>query len=137
LVETPSGPRRIELIQPGDLVISIASDGAESEIAVKTVFVTENHLWRVETELGELITTETQPLCTSADKTVQAGKLTPGDTVLLHNDGQIEPVRVESVSRTDRTEDVFNLILGDSQVFVAGGYLARSKPPAEHGLASE
>jgi hypothetical protein len=137
LVETPSGPRRIEEIQPGDLVISLDAIGAATEIAVKTVFVTENHLWRVETELGELITTETQPLCTSAEATCQAGKLKSGDTVLVQVDGKIEPVRVQSVSRTDRTEDVFNLILGDSQVFVAGGYLARSKPPAEHGLASE
>jgi hypothetical protein len=32
-----------------------------------------------------------------------------------------------------RTEKVFNLILGDSEIFVAGGFLARSKPPTAVG----
>lgn len=129
-VETPGGARPIEDIEVGDLVISVGPDGAETAIAVQKIFVTENHLWQVETELGELVTTETQPLCTSLEATCQAGKLKPGDTVLFHNDGAVDEVLVKSVARTQRTEQVINLILGDSEVFVAGGYLARSKPPA-------
>ena len=135
-VETPDGLRRIEEIALGDLVISLAPDGTSTAIAVQKIFTTDNHLWRVETELGELITTETQPLCTGVDATCQAGKLKPGDTLLFHNDGAIEPVLVKKVSRTRRTEQVINLILGDSQIFVAGGYLARSKPPA-HAVAAK
>jgi hypothetical protein len=137
LVETPTGARRIEEIQPGDLVISLLADGTPTEVAVETVFVTENHLWKVETELGELITTETQPLCLAEGATCQAGKLQPGDAVLFYNDGALEAVRVKRASRTDRTEQVINLILGDSQMFVANGYLARSKPPAAQTGAAE
>ena len=37
---------------------------------------------------------------------------------------------VREVVDTGRDEPVFNLILGDSAVFVAGGFLARGKPPA-------
>lgn len=135
LVETPEGRRRIEEIQPGDFVLSLQADGTSTAVAVKQVFVTDNHLWKVETELGELVTTETQPLCIQDGATCQVGKLAPGDTLLFHNDGAIEPVRVKSVVRTERTEPVFNLILGDSEIFVAGGYLARSKPPAAQRVA--
>jgi hypothetical protein len=33
-------------------------------------------------------------------------------------------------------EPVFNLVLGDEEIFVAGGFLARSKPPANAAVAS-
>jgi hypothetical protein len=33
-------------------------------------------------------------------------------------------------------ETVFNLVLGDKTFFVAGGFLARSKPPADAAVAS-
>jgi hypothetical protein len=36
-----------------------------------------------------------------------------------------------SVAPTERIDQVFNLVLGNSEIFVAGGYLARSKPPAD------
>ena len=37
---------------------------------------------------------------------------------------------VRSVSASGREEAVFNLILGIEAIFVANGYLVRSKPPA-------
>ena len=37
------------------------------------------------------------------------------------------------VTKTDRVVQVFNLVLNDSELFVAGGFLARSKPPATNG----
>jgi hypothetical protein len=40
-------------------------------------------------------------------------------------------VKVLAVVPTERTEKVFNLVLGNSKYFIAGGFLARSKPPAE------
>jgi hypothetical protein len=39
-------------------------------------------------------------------------------------------VAVQSVSSTGRTEQVFNVVLGDSVIFIANGFLVRSKPPA-------
>jgi len=38
------------------------------------------------------------------------------------------------VSLTGREEQVFNLILEDPALFVANGFLARSKPPAPAAL---
>jgi hypothetical protein len=40
---------------------------------------------------------------------------------------------VEAVAAAGREEPVFNLILGNSEVFVAGDFLARGKPPADGG----
>jgi len=37
---------------------------------------------------------------------------------------------VTAVADTGRQSRVYNLVLGDPVLFVAGGFLARSKPPA-------
>jgi len=135
LVDTPKGPRAIDSIQPGDLITSVLSTGEIATVKAQFVFVTENHIWKVDTSLGTLYTTQTQPLCPATGETCQVGKLKPGDHILRRHDGKLQAVKVLEISRTDRTEKVFNLILGDSEVFVANGFLARSKPPTR--LASQ
>jgi Hint module len=138
LVETPAGPRRIETIRPGDFVLSVAQSGETLALRVQSRFVTENQIWRVETDDGVLFTTQTQPLCLAAgaqsprpeQRTAQVGQINRGDQVLAWRDGQAIPTAVRSVAPTQRHENVYNLILGDSRAFVAGGFLARSKPPA-------
>ena len=135
LVDTPCGPQPIDSIQPGDLITTVLSTGEIATVKAQFVFVTENHIWKVYTSLGTLYTTQTQPLCPAADKTCQVGKMKPGDHILRRLDGELQSAEVLEISRTDRTEKVFNLILGDSEVFVANGFLARSKPPAR--LASQ
>jgi hypothetical protein len=136
LVETPGGLCPIERVRPGDLVISISPTGGSAGAEVQAVFTTENRLWKVETEAGALFTTETQPLCLADSRTLAAGKLQPGDEILWCQNGSILPVRVLDVRRTARTEPVFNLVLGDEELFVAGGFVARSKPPADSAVAS-
>jgi hypothetical protein len=59
-----------------------------------------------------------------------AGDLAPGDMILRLRDGSVQPVRVFGAAPTDRTENVYNLVLGNLEYFVADGILARSKPPA-------
>ncbi len=130
LVETPGGPRLIETIQPGDTLTAF-HNGQPLTATVQSVFVTSNRLWEVTTRAGVLVTTKIQPLCLALDRPLPAGDLKPGDTILHSQDGVIQATEVVSVAPTDRTEQVFNLVLGDSEVFVAGGFLARSKPPAE------
>lgn len=129
LVETPSGPRAVDGIEAGESILAFLPSGESQVIQVQTVFVTDNRIWRVETDAGSLFTTQTQPLCVADDSTVQAGKLQPGDQILRRQGEEIVAVRVLSVTSTDRTEKVFNLILGNSEIFVANGFLARSKPP--------
>jgi hypothetical protein len=134
-VETPAGPRPIETLAPGDLVIAYLPSGEQILAPIQEVFTTENHLWRISTEAGDLITTETQPLCLAADngaadRTIGAGELQAGDEILRAQDGSHYPVRVLAAAPTGEIARVYNLILGERQLFIAGGYLARSKPPA-------
>ena len=136
LVETPNGPRAIETISAGDEVIAYDASCQRFTASVQSVFRTENRLWQLTTEAGALLTTETQPLCLVADEAGDAyearaaGKLAAGDTILGWQRGKLHEVRVLAVVRTPRVEKVVNLVLGDCEAFVAGGYLARSKPPA-------
>jgi hypothetical protein len=130
LVETPAGARKIESIQVGDLVTSIDRNGVASAIAVQSVFVTPNRIWKVELEHATLYTTQTQPLCLAAGGTKAAGDLSPGDMILRWHEGSVQPTGVLDVAPTDRREAVHNLVLGNLEHFVADGILARSKPPA-------
>jgi hypothetical protein len=131
LIDTPEGRRPIESIAPGDLVTAIASDGSTVSLPVQSIFVTQNKLLTIGTDAGQLLTTQTQPLAVALGETCAAGDLSPGDTILRYEAGNIVPAIILSVSSPGRTEKVFNLVLGNRELFVAKGFLARSKPPAE------
>lgn len=136
LVDTPFGPQKIDAIAVGDEVWTISPQGKRISLPVVSIFRTTNRLWNVETSRGTLRTTETQPLCTQLDQTVEAGKLRAGDVILgwspnEGDDGQLHEVRVISVTQTDEIVPVVNLVLGNREPFIAGGYLARSKPPRD------
>jgi hypothetical protein len=131
LVRSPQGLRRIEEIQVGDSLTAFRADGCEIVAQVQSVFVTTNYLWKIETDEGSLLTTQAQPLCSTIDRPIRAGDLKPGDQVLRYDNGKIYSVNVHTTSSTDRVVNVINLVLGDSELFIANGYLARSKPPAE------
>jgi hypothetical protein len=129
-VQTPRGAKPIESLRAGDAVTVVRPDGASEPCKVQSVFITQNRLLKVETDDGQLFTTETQPLCLVDGTTQAAGELKAGDELFRWRDGKRQIVKVRAVTPTDRVEKVFNLILGDSEVFIAGGFLARSKPPA-------
>ena len=131
LVETPAGPRKIEEIAIGDTVFMISEAGEKKSVPVMSIFRTHNRLWEVSTRRGVLVTTETQPLCMSLSTQVPAGKLQPGDEILIWNHGEVQPVTIKEVEKTEQIVPVINLVLGNREPFIAGGYLARSKPPAD------
>jgi hypothetical protein len=131
LVQTPQGPRPIEGIRIGDPLLTILPDGRRVGVAVQSIFVTRNRLWRVATDDGSLLTTQTQPLCLASHAPLRAGDLHAGDRILRYVDGQVREATVHGAWATDRVEKVFNLVLGDSELFIAGGFVARSKPPAD------
>lgn len=139
LVETPSGARAIETIAVGDLLLTVEPDGATKPIAVQSIFITTNQLLEVKTDAGTLLTTQTQPLCRTVERIVAAGDLLPGDTIQTwHHQAmqpsvqpRVQPTQVLSVTPTGRGAKVYNLVLGNSEIFIAGGFLARSKPPAD------
>jgi tRNA A-37 threonylcarbamoyl transferase component Bud32 len=130
LVKTPTGTRPIKGLRAGDEVTAVLPGGAGYSARVQSVFTTRNRLLKVETDDGHLFTTKTQPLCL-VDGSIQAtGHLRAGDLIFRWKQGKRRAMRVLTVTATDRLETVFNLILGDGEVFIAGDFLARSKPPA-------
>ncbi len=129
LVETQNGPREIETIVVGDVLNTVLSGDEMGTAAVQSIFVTQNLLWEVETEDGTLVTTETQPLCLADGSIRQVGKIEPGEKLRQWREGNIRDVEVLRVKATGKQAKVFNVILGDSEIFIAGGFLARSKPP--------
>jgi hypothetical protein len=129
LVATPEGPRPIETIRLGDLITLIAADGTPTSGTVNASFQTCNRLVEVQTEPGSLLTTPTQPLCLRDGGFRAAGDLAEGDVIWRWEIDKRCSARVLSVVPTGREAPVYNLVVGESAVFVAGGYLVRGKPP--------
>jgi hypothetical protein len=129
-IRTPTGPQPVERVREGDLVMVVGPDGTASLAKVASVFTTKNRLVEVRTEAGNLVTTETQPLALADGGLRAASELMAGDRVFRWDGRERLAVTVQSVSSTGREGPVFNLILGDPGIFVANGFLVRSKPPA-------
>ena len=125
--------RAIEAVGFGNTVTTVNTEGLPSQSKVAAVFVTRNRLIEVRTDKGTLTTTSTQHLSLALGGLQAAGALKPGDRIHTWNGLKRLEVAVREVTATDRETEVFNLILGDSTLFVADGFLARSKPraPAE------
>jgi len=133
-IATPDGLRAIETIKAGDIVTLIASDGSAIRGPVHSVFCSTNRLAEVETATGSIRTTGLQPLCLASGGFRTAGDLKPGDVIWRWVEDKRQEARVKSVTLTEQDAPVFNLVVGESAVFVAGGYLAKGKPPATDGV---
>ena len=133
LVRVPDGTKKIDLIRSGELVTTIGPDGRPGQGAVGMVFVSKNRLVEVRTDHGTAVTTDSQPLCLVGGGFRKSGDLKAGDRVWQWRDGRRAAATVREVAATGREETVYNLIIGDSAVFVAGNFLARGKPPAPAG----
>jgi hypothetical protein len=131
LVETPNGLRKIETIKPDEEVFDVPTKGKPVAVKVASVFTGPSLLVEVETEAGKLVTTGKQPLLLANGDQKGAGDLVKGDAILRWHDGKAVSVKVRAVRRIEEPARVFNLVLERRGTFVAGGYLVRSKPPAE------
>jgi len=128
---TPGGSKRIETIVRGDVVILVDAKGAPTGGTVYSTFQTTNRLIEIRTDVGSILTTVTQPLCLHSGGFRTAGELTAGDQIWRWSEGKRCLARVEANVATERDAAVFNLVVGESAIFVAGGFLARGKPPIE------
>jgi hypothetical protein len=131
-VETPSGPRNIETIRPGDVVLRLLPDGKTAPVKVASVFVGHAQIVEVETDAGILRTTCKQPLSLTTGTLKAAADLHAGDEVARWKDGKPASVKVRDVRLKDgQPVEIFNLVLEESGIFVVNGYQVRSKPPPE------
>ena len=129
-IAVPGGTKPVERVAAGDVVTTVNAEGVVGQAKVSSVFVTRNRLIEVRTDGGILITTATQPLSLAGGELRAAGALQAGDRIHTWDGLKRRDVAVREVSVTDRDARVYNLILGDPVLFVADGFLARSKPPA-------
>jgi hypothetical protein len=132
----PGGSKPIETVRIGEMLVSVGKDGVATQAPVEKLFTTTNNLFEVKTDRGTALTTDAQPLCLTDGQFRKAGDLKPGDRVWRWQDGSRMEAVVKSVTATGRQEKVFNLILGESKMFVAGGFLVRGKPPGDAGAAA-
>ena len=129
LIQIPGGNQPIEDIRMGDLVLIVRPDGTSGQAKVAHLFTTQNLLLEVRTEGKTLVTTQTQPLALAGGGVRIAGDLKAKDQIYTFEGGKRKTVTVREVIATGRQAQVFNLILGEPVLFVAGGFLVRSKPP--------
>ena len=129
LIQLPGGTHPIEGLRKGDLVITIGPDGTAGQALVVDLFTTHNLLLEVRTDGKTLTTTKTQPLALVGGGLRIAGDLKAKDQIYAFEGGKRKSFTVREVIATGRQAQVFNLILGEPVFFVAGGFLARSKPP--------
>jgi hypothetical protein len=102
------------------VITTVRPDGTAVPGKVQSVFVTDNQLVDVATEAGVLFTTQTQPLCLADGQFRPAGALQVGDKIFRWHHGQRQAVKVLGRTVTNRHEQVFNLVLGGSEVLSLG-----------------
>lgn len=129
-IDVPGGTEAIENLRAGSVVTTVGPDGTRGQGRVASMSLTRNRIIEVRTERDTLATTETQPLSLADGGLREAGKLKAGDRIHSWDGHERRAVEVRSVAVTGRETDVFNLVLREPVLFIADGFLARSKPPA-------
>jgi len=112
------------------VITTLGADGKPGQGKVAAMFVTKNRLVEVTVDGTTLITTATQPLSLANGKMRVAGELKSGDHIHVWVKGERSTATVKSVVATEREAQVYNVSLGEPVLFVANGFVARSKPPA-------
>jgi len=130
MIQAGSELKAVETIRVGDSITTISKDAVTGTGKVSAIFVTKNRLLEVRTENKTLVTTITQPLSLASGELRAAGELKKDDTIIMMIDGIKVQTKVKEVVTTSRYETVYNLVLGEPTLFIANGFLARSKPPA-------
>lgn len=130
-IRVPEGTRPVEAIRVGDIVTTIDASGVATRSKVAAVFVSRNPLVKVKVEDGILETTETQPLCLVSGDLSTSLELKVGDQIWRWHNGARKVGAVVSVELSGREAVVYNLVIGKREIFVAGDFLVRSKPPTD------
>jgi predicted lipid-binding transport protein (Tim44 family) len=126
LIQTPAGRTPIEKLSAGDGVRAVNTKGETVETGVEKIFANRSTVITIETERGILRTTHEHPVGLPGGSFLEAGKLRPGQKVLVWNDGILNPASIIGTS-TQREEVVYNLSVGTPHTFLAGNFLVHNK----------
>jgi predicted lipid-binding transport protein (Tim44 family) len=87
MIRTPTGQTPIENLSAGDRVRAFNPEGGMVEAGVEKLFATRSSVIAIETERGTLRTTPEHPVGLPGGIFLEAGKLRPGQIMLIWNDG--------------------------------------------------
>jgi predicted lipid-binding transport protein (Tim44 family) len=127
MIRTPSGRTPIEKLSAGDRVQAVNPEGRMVDTGVEKLFATHSAVMTIETDRGTLRTTPEHPVGLPDGIFLEAGKLRPGQKVLILNDGVLNHAAVIGTSTQEREEVVYNLSVGRPHTFLAGNFLVHNK----------
>jgi len=126
-VQTPQGRTSIEQLARGSTVLAVDPEGRIVPARVEKIFKTRALLLEVVTDAGSLRTTSDHPLGCPDGRFVPAGRLRPGQEVLLWRDGALQTARVSRTVWEERPQSVYNLSVGRPNTFLASEFLTHNK----------
>jgi len=129
LILTPSGPRSIASIQPGEVVTSYKKDTSTTCLAIVTARLDHSPsvIWQIQTadQATPLRSTAIHAYLTSRGW-IQACQLLPGDELLGAGPSGQHTTTVTTVTETNTMETVHNLITTGEHNFIADGFVVHN-----------
>ncbi len=126
-IRTPKGQIRIEKLSPGDSVLAIDPEGRIVHTRVEKIFDTRSLVFVVETACGILRTTTDHPVGLPGGDFVPAGRLLPGQKVLMWKDRGIQSATVIRVAHEEKEQQVYNLSVEWPNTFLASDFATHNK----------
>ena len=127
MIRTPLGQTPIETLSIHDTVQAVDPDGKIIHSSVEKLFTTLTCVLLVKTNRGVLRTTIDHPVGLPDGTFLEAGKLQPGDNVLVWDKGALIPATVQGTSKSEAKELVYNLSVGQPHTFLAADFLVHNK----------
>ena len=127
MIRTPLGQTPIEALSIHDTVQAVDPNGKIIHSSVEKLFTTLTRVLLVKTTRGVLRTTLDHPVGLSDGTFLEAGKLQPGDDVLVWDKGALIPSTVHGTSTSEGKELVYNLSVGQPHTFLAADFLVHNK----------
>jgi predicted lipid-binding transport protein (Tim44 family)/intein/homing endonuclease len=125
-IQTPQGTTAIELLAPGDLVITIDNYQHVKKKKVKSVYATRSKILEIKTDQGLLRTTDEHPLARTTGEFVLAKNILPGDALLfLKNNHPVSAI--VKILKHVQAATVYNLEVESPHTYIADGFLVHNK----------
>ena len=126
-IRTPQGQTFIEKLSPGDSVLAVGPEGRMIQTRVDKIFATRSLVLSVDTDHGLLHTTTDHPLALPGGDFLPAGKLRPGQKLLVWKNGGVHSAIVLGTSLEGQEREVYNLSVGWPNTFLAADFVTHNK----------
>lgn len=125
-INIPGGVESIELLAPGDHIISVNRNGSEFIGKINSTYATRSRIYILTTNKGRLRTTAEHPIATSAGTFKRADALSIHDTILYYQNSSFTNAVIQDIQITPEAL-VFNLETSSPHTFIADHVLVHNK----------